>query len=258
MEFLTLIEIARRLGRDGNATRYHVELFGESLPYQLQDEQNPYESEAVEVFSMTEQSYKTAVGSITTAKGEPQWKYPDIIQILTEQQERLDDPDSWRYEYGTGIPADISFSKEIQAESREKMIDGIREKVLEIIREKGRLESEIEGMGLSELRQLHQMLFEEAVRTGKERLKDNFDLNGLKKKVDNAFEHIQENMCPNPVQFCNRKNCDYYDKDCVNRKIRNQINRIIWEILNPAGKTAQISIEEHRHNLRTMNRLGGK
>ncbi len=111
-----------------------------------------------------------------------------------------------------------------------------REEILRIVREKGSLDSETEGMSLAELRQLHQVLFEEAVRVGREKYGDNFSINALRRKIDNALEHIRRNMCRNTVEFCSRKTCDFYDPDCVARKIKDQINRLISEILNPTCK----------------------
>jgi hypothetical protein len=110
-----------------------------------------------------------------------------------------------------------------------------REEVLKSVREKGNLDSEIGVMNLAELRQLHQILFEEAVRSGRRKFSNDFDIEVMKGKIDNAFEHIRENMCTNSVVFCNRKNCDHYDPDCVKRKIRDQVNRLISEILEPSS-----------------------
>ncbi len=112
---------------------------------------------------------------------------------------------------------------------------GKREEIIKIIDERGNLDSETKGMGLAELRRLHQILFEEAVRVGKEKLGEDFDVSILKKKIDNAFEHIRNNMCSNPVGFCNRKNCDNYDPDCVAKKIKNQIDRLVSEIIKPSS-----------------------
>ena len=111
----------------------------------------------------------------------------------------------------------------------------MREDILKIINDRGSLDSKMRGMSLVELRQIHQLLFEEAVRVGREKLGSNFDINILKKKVDNAFEHLTKNMCPNPIGFCNRKNCDNYDPDCVARKIKDQMNRLASEILEPSS-----------------------
>ena len=114
-------------------------------------------------------------------------------------------------------------------------IYGKREAILKIVNEKRNLDRETRNMNLVELRQVHQILFEEAVRVGREKLGNNFDINILKKKKDNAFEHTTRNMCPNPVGFCNRKNCDNYDPDCVARKIKDQMNRLASEILRPSS-----------------------
>ncbi len=110
-----------------------------------------------------------------------------------------------------------------------------RKEIVRLVREKGNLDKETQNMNLAQLRQLHQILFEEAVKAGREELGASFDVNLLKEKMDNAAEHIRKNMCPNPVEFCNRKNCDDYDPDCVARKIRDQINRLISEILRPSS-----------------------
>ena len=110
-----------------------------------------------------------------------------------------------------------------------------REEILKIIDERVNLEKEIKDMGLVELRRLHQMLFEEAVRVGRKELGEDFDISILKKKIDNAFEHIRNNMCSNPVGFCNRKNCDNYDPNCVAKKIKNQIERLVSEIRRPSS-----------------------
>ncbi len=109
-----------------------------------------------------------------------------------------------------------------------------REKALKIIREKGNFHEEIKRMDLTELRRLHQILFEEAVKAGRAEFGSNFDITTMKRKIDNTFEHMRRNMCSNPIDFCNRKNCDNYDPDCVARKIEDQINRLISEILNPS------------------------
>jgi len=110
-----------------------------------------------------------------------------------------------------------------------------REEVLKIVREKGNLDSEIRDMDLAELRQLHQVLFEEAVRAGKEKFGRDFDIAALRRKIDNTLEHMNSNICSNPIGLCNRKNCDHYAPDCVARKIRDQINRLISNILEPTS-----------------------
>jgi hypothetical protein len=110
-----------------------------------------------------------------------------------------------------------------------------KEEVLKTIRERGNLDSETEDMSLSELRQLHQVLFERAVIAGREELGDRFDITVLKGRLDNTFEHMMENMCPNSIDFCNRKNCDNYDPDCVARKMKKQMKRLISEILRPSS-----------------------
>ncbi len=108
-----------------------------------------------------------------------------------------------------------------------------REEILRLVREKGNLDSETDGMNLAELRRIHQILFEETIKTEKEKFGYAFSMGILKRKVDNATEHILRNMCRNSVEFCSRKTCDYYDPDCVSRKIRDQINRLISEMLSP-------------------------
>lgn len=116
---------------------------------------------------------------------------------------------------------------------RSQAID--REEILKIIREKGNLDEEVKKLNLTELRQLHQLLFEEAVKAGKAKFGSDFDIATMKRKIDNTFEHIRRNMCPNRIEFCNRKNCDNYDPNCVARKIEDQISRLVSEILNPSS-----------------------
>ena len=110
-----------------------------------------------------------------------------------------------------------------------------KEEALKTIRERGNLDSEIEDMSLSELRKLHQALFERAVTAGRKKLGNRFDIAVLKGRLDNTFEHMRKNMCPNSIDFCNRKNCDNYDPDCVARKMKEQMKRLISEILRPSS-----------------------
>ncbi len=119
--------------------------------------------------------------------------------------------------------------------NKEEMLKVMREKILKIIYEKGNLDSEIRDMDLNGLRRLHQILYEEAIEAGKGKFGENFYIGVLRKKIDNTFEHMAENMCLLPIDFCNRSGCDYYDPDCVTRKIKDQINTIIAEILNPTS-----------------------
>ena len=111
-----------------------------------------------------------------------------------------------------------------------------REEILVAVREKGKLEIEIGGINLDELRQIHQILFEEAIRVGREELGEDFEITVLKKRIDNAVKHIRDNMCTNPVEFCNRKNCDNYDSECVTRKIEDQMNTLVSEICQPSSR----------------------
>ena len=118
----------------------------------------------------------------------------------------------------------------VQTASKEEVIE-----LIKVLKKKGNLDSETVSMNLDELRQLHQILFENAVKSGKEELGNRFDITVLRRKIDNTFEHMMENGCPNPIDFCNRKNCDNYDPECVARKIKTQMNRIISEILRPSA-----------------------
>ena len=111
-----------------------------------------------------------------------------------------------------------------------------REKILRAVREKGNLDSEVEGMDLVGLRQIHQILFEEAIRAGRMKFEANFSIDVLRRKIDNTFGHMQKNMCSSPIVYCSRNSCDSYDRDCVAKKIRDQINRITLEVLNPTSK----------------------
>ncbi len=110
-----------------------------------------------------------------------------------------------------------------------------RKEILKAVREKGNLDQEVEDMNLPQLRKLHQILFEEAVRTGKEKFGKNFDISVLRRTINNTPEHMKNNVCPKPLEFCNRKNCDYYAPDCVANKIKGQIDSLILEILEPSS-----------------------
>ena len=127
-----------------------------------------------------------------------------------------------------------------------------RNGILKAIREKGNLDSEVEDMNLAELRHLHKILFEEAIRAGRAELGSDFDITAMKRKIDNTFEHMYRNMCWLPIDFCNRNSCDNYDMDCVSRKIKDQIKRITLEILGLTGGAAHISDLENEHVLETV------
>ena len=103
--------------------------------------------------------------------------------------------------------------------------------ILKLVREKGSIDSEIENMSLAELRKVHQILFDEAVNAGRLAFGDNFDIELLKKKIDNTFEHMHKNMCMASIDFCNRNSCDHYNPRCVSEKLKDQIGRLISEIL---------------------------
>ena len=110
-----------------------------------------------------------------------------------------------------------------------------RSQTAKVIRGRGNPGRKIDGMGLAKLRRLHQILFEEAVRAGKEKFGSSFAVAVLRRSVDNTFEHMKKNMCSNPVVFCNRNCCDCYDPECVSRKIKDQIVSLISEILDPSS-----------------------
>ncbi len=110
-----------------------------------------------------------------------------------------------------------------------------RKQAVKVIREKGNPGRKIDSMGLAKLRRLHQILFEEAIRAGKERFGGSFAVAVLRRSVDNTFEHMKKNVCSNPVVFCNRNSCDYYDPECVSRKIKGQIDSLISEIFAPSS-----------------------
>ncbi len=241
-----MAEIARRrLDTQENVIRSGGRPFDQISPYRPNTGQESNEDKVREILSVIDQqTSKLMIGTMTTTNGELKRKYPAVAQLLENergqsenQQEYMEKPDKVISEY-ISKSANINFFREIQARKREKILKAIKEKALKIIRDKESLDDEIEDMGLFELRQLHQILFEEAIRAGKEHLGDNFSINVLRKKVDNTFEHMNTNMCSNPVQFCNRRGCDHYDRDCVTKKIRDQINRIASEILNLSSEVA--------------------
>ena len=127
----------------------------------------------------------------------------------------------------------IDHPREVQGTGKERVSGNIRDDILKIFREEGSLNSLTWNMDLFRLKQLHQTLFEEAVKSGKERFGDDFNISVLRKRIDNTHEHMLKNMCSNPMEFCNGKNCDNYDPACVTRKIKDQMNRMVSEILNP-------------------------
>ncbi len=124
--------------------------------------------------------------------------------------------------------------------------------IMKMIRENRNLDSEMEHMSLAELRRLHKILFEEAIRVGRAEFGDNFDVAAMRRKIDNTFEHMHENMCSLPINFCNRNSCDYYDMDCITRKIKDQIDRIVLEILNTTGDVTHTKDPEGKYTLETM------
>ncbi len=132
----------------------------------------------------------------------------------------------------------IDSSEGVQDSRKESILEEIRKEVIKVFSERGSLDSVTENMGLVKLRQLHQVLFDEAIEAGKEKLGDDFHIDSLRKKLDNTYEHMLKNLCSLPIDVCTRNNCDNYDQDCVVRKIKDQINKIASEIHNPTSFVA--------------------
>ena len=129
----------------------------------------------------------------------------------------------------------MDYPGEVQETKKEMILKEIMEEIAGIFRDDGNLDILTGRMNLVKLRQLHQVLFDEAVKAGREKFGDDFSISILRKRIDNTYEHVLKNLCPLSIDVCNRNSCDNYDEDCVSRKIRDQINRIASEILSPSS-----------------------